>query len=303
MKPIVVIWNHAAGTADQWSELHKLLELMPDVELAVTESPEDAARTIRDASEAGCRTIVAAGGDGTVSGVIAGLATCEQPRPEFAVLPLGTGNDLSRSLEVPALAEPAWEIVRNGDVMSLDLLRVEADGVVRHVANMLTAGNTGLYMEHLTDDVKKYWGPLVYLRGVMDVVNNLETFRVRVTTDVGSAVEMDVVNLFLANGRYSGGGMVVAGEASLCDGKADLILIEEGTVGEMIGLAGSYMWDDFRNHELVHYRQVTQVEIASEQMLPFTADGDAFETRHAIIKVEPGALRVRVGHPGQVTAV
>ena len=83
----------------------------------VTEGPGDARRFGRTARRSGAREVLVGGGDGTVSEVAQGFwdeTSLESPSgppvPTLSILPLGTGNDLARSLGIPLDWEGALEL-------------------------------------------------------------------------------------------------------------------------------------------------------------------------------------------------
>ena len=68
-----------------------------------------------------------AGGDGTVHAAVNGLAPNFPDKP-LAVLPLGTGNDLCRTLAVPLDPLAAVDLWKSGRRRTIDVIRVEGDG-------------------------------------------------------------------------------------------------------------------------------------------------------------------------------
>src|SRR5580658_8599780 len=75
----------------------------------------------------GFDTIVAAGGDGTVNEVLNGIVDAPDglKRARLAVLPLGTVNVFARELKIPARLGAAWNIIRQGREMLIDLPHAE----------------------------------------------------------------------------------------------------------------------------------------------------------------------------------
>lgn len=71
------------------------------------------------------RMVIAAGGDGTVGSVAGRLAGADNI---LGVLPLGTGNDFARSLDIPLNPGRAAEQLAVGEASSVDLGRVTRDG-------------------------------------------------------------------------------------------------------------------------------------------------------------------------------
>jgi diacylglycerol kinase (ATP) len=288
----VVIWNSGAGSTEQSEHLQQRIHALQGVELVVSESREAAQQTVRDAVANGTRRIVAAGGDGTVGTVVDALADCTTDATDLAVLPLGTGNDLARSLGMPLDPEQALEVCLQGESSPIDVIRASIGASQRNIANMVTAGNSGRYAQVLTDEQKQAWGPFVYLRGVLDVLQDLQVFEIDCSFDGGEPERFRMLNLFLANGRTSGGGVPVAPAADLDDGLLDFVLIEDGTPLELATLTADFFLTSFLENDLVTWRRCRSVQIDAVTPLPFSADGDVLGEGHAQFEIRSDALRV-----------
>jgi len=131
----VLIENPIAGKVTRGSRLlaERALEATFDLELVTTNARGHAAALAREAVEAGAKTVIAYGGDGTVNEVINGLlAGGDSADTVLAVLPGGTTNVLARSLGfendlVEATAQ-LIAIVERGQPKPLTVGRVVADG-------------------------------------------------------------------------------------------------------------------------------------------------------------------------------
>jgi diacylglycerol kinase (ATP) len=287
----VVIWNPAAGPATDAEEIRDRLEALPNVQVVATDSRDSAVDAVKKAANAGARRIIAAGGDGTVNAVVGTLYGLPgKRRPEMAVLPLGTGNDLARSLGMPLVPEDAVSICLEGQAHPLDVLVLDHDGCQTISANMITAGNTGKYTSILTDDMKRRWGPLCYLRGAVSVAFDLDRFDVRVKTD-GEVLETPALNLFFANGRTSGGGMVVSPQAELDDGLVDVVVVCDGTAFDLANLTVDYLSAQHLTNDLVIHRRCQEVRVICSRRIPLSADGDALEAEEFRIRVAGAPLQ------------
>ena len=185
--------------------------------------PAGRSAAIREAMRAardGVELVVAAGGDGTVNSVVDALMSSDR-RPALGILPLGTGNDLARMLGLPLAPDAALDTLRTADVVAIDAVESTSSTETRWFANMLTGGNTGRYLRRMSDEVKRQWGPFCYLRGVVDVVRDLQVYQIRVTCDHGPPETFEALNVFVANGRNSGGGLTRSGSRRRSIGSGD----------------------------------------------------------------------------------
>lgn len=292
--PIAVIWNPSAGAEARNAEALELFANDSAFEVFRTESSSDMRRHVDEAIQRGVPRVVAAGGDGTVHAV-ADVILGSSGDVEFGVLPLGTGNDLARSLGMPLEPAEAREVLRTRKAVAIDVMDFRYEDRVRHAINMLTAGNTGKFMETLSDEMKQRWGPFCYLRGVIDVMQDLEVFPIELICDDGTPERYEIINLFLANGPTSGGGMPVSPDALLNDGAFDVVVVKDGPPAEIAQLTAQYVVSDFRQHELIETRRAKRVEIRSAARMPGTADGDTLEAFPQQVTIRPAALRAVVG--------
>jgi len=296
---VIVIWNSAAGSSGTAEDVRRMLEARPDVTVVETGSREESIRQVEKACGDGASRVIAAGGDGTVNAVVTALANWgleHRTSPALAILPLGTGNDLARSLQMPLDPWEAAEVCLTGKAGRIDVLRVSnSTGEVHLAGNMVTAGNTGKYLQVLTDDLKQRWGALCYLRGAVDLLEELEVFSLQLAIDDEPPFAVDALNLFLANGRTSGGGMTVCADAGLDDGLLDLLLIQDGTGLDLAALTVDYLTSDVRESELVKHRRCRKVQVSCKKEMPLSMDGDSATATAFAVSVQPGAIQAVFG--------
>lgn len=79
----------------------------------------------------GYGTIVAAGGDGTISGVCAALSGTPV---RLGVVPLGTFNFFARSLDIPQDPEAAWDIISAGHVRTVSIGEINGQRFINNAS-------------------------------------------------------------------------------------------------------------------------------------------------------------------------
>jgi len=300
----LVIWNPGAGSTAAASEARKLLEQRPEYEVCETPSRDEALAAIHSAIKLGCRNVIAAGGDGTVNAVLQALADCDPDvlrETSLGILPLGTGNDLARTLQIPLDPLAALEVLSRKATIPGDIVRFHSGTENRVVSNMCTAGNTGQYLTTLTPDMKQRWGPFCYLRGVIQVLADLQAYTVRVQFDAAPWETVSLLNLFVANGQTTGAGLTVAPMARVDDGWLDVILIQDGDAGEIAALTVNYVMDDFLRHPLVMHRRVRSLAVESAAAFPVTIDGDVVTDQPFQITLDPQHVRLVYGDAPEST--
>jgi YegS/Rv2252/BmrU family lipid kinase len=162
--------------------------------------------------------IVIGGGDGTVSTAVSQLLKLNRP---FAVIPLGTANDFARTLGLPSDPLEAAKIALNGREHRIDVGLVND----RPYLNVASVGVASRVTELQSKELKRRWRVVAYAIGLMKAARNLQPFFVRLDLDGRPAWSGLVYQVSVGNGRFHGGGLVVADDAAIDDGKLDLYLI------------------------------------------------------------------------------
>ena len=301
---IFVIWNPCAGSVEENAALRAELEQYRHVDLHQTESAEHARQLAQEAVRRNVGLVVAAGGDGTVNAVVNGLAA-NPANARLAVLPLGTGNDLCRTLAIPPDPVDAAELLipkeltggtlRQMNFRRVDLVEVETAGHRSWCINMAAGGNSGHLMETLSAETKERWGPLCYFRGAVDVITELIVYDTTIRFDDDPPQRYSALNIVVGNGRYSAGGLRVAPRANPEDGLLDVIVIEDGSPIDLMNIAAHYILDDYLESDHVVLRRARRVSIEATPPIPFSADGDLLGHEPVTLTVQPAALQIVVG--------
>ena len=158
--PMLIVFNPVAGSRRR-SRLMRALALLPEARLAETAGPGHAEALARAAALAGEDCVVAAGGDGTIAEVAAGLLG---HRAALGILPLGTANVLSLELGLPQAPERAAAVLLAGHAVPLwpGIARF-ADGSTRLFVQMLGAGFDAEVVLRLDTRLKRAIGRAAYV--------------------------------------------------------------------------------------------------------------------------------------------
>jgi diacylglycerol kinase (ATP) len=293
-----ILWNPKAGPQERNEAALAQIqnEHHEQVEVYVTESEEHSAHLARRLCAEGATRIAAAGGDGVVNVVADAVLRTERRDVTLAVLPSGTGNDYARSLGLPLSPVEVLPTAISGPPALLDVFEIRGDANFEQFGvNMLAGGNTGEYTRQLTDEFKQQWGAFCFLRGAIEVLQNLEVFPVEVQFDDEPPLPLQMLNLFVANGRCAGAGLPVAPEAKLNDGWLDAIVVLDGTAVQLADLALTYVVGNPREHELILARRVRRLSISSAKPLAWAVDGQEFCANRLIATIHPQRLSVVLG--------
>src|SRR5947199_3409965 len=286
-----VILNPIAGAVKNLSSVQECFGMLKAERFHITSKPGDAEEFARAAWD--FDLIISAGGDGTLNEVVNGIAQggCNAA---LAVFPLGTGNDFARTLGVPTALDAAIEQIIAGRSRAIDLVRVTSDSV-RYFVNVSSGGFSGVVDEKLTPEMKRTWGPLAYLRSAAAAFSELRGYATQVTLDDAEALELDLYNVVVANGRYVAGGIPIAPEADLTDGLLDIVLIAERGPAELAILAAQILVGKHLSSDGIIFRRAKKIAISSRPGMWFNVDGELIGNEPATFELLPGALRCVVG--------
>jgi diacylglycerol kinase (ATP) len=288
-----VILNTNAGSARDLETLRQAIGRLGDVALVETTQRGHAIELAKHAIEGGCDLVIAAGGDGTINEVINGLSN-DWGQARLGVLPLGTGNDLARTLTIPEEIEAAVEVIVHNRVRSVDIVCVESDAT-RYFINVSAGGFSGAVDEKLTDEMKASWGPLAYLRAAAMALPDLTPFHTTLQLDDAEPEELIAYNLVVANARYVAGGIPIAPEALLDDGKVDVIIVPEAPMPRLTMLVPQILLGRHLDNTDVIFRRASRVRVDSTPGMWFNSDGELVGNEPATFTVLPRTLRVIVG--------
>jgi diacylglycerol kinase (ATP) len=288
-----IIVNPNAGSVEATVELQARLGQLPDTSVALTEKEGDAERLAREAVQSGADLVVAAGGDGTLNEVVNGLAE-DFSRSRLGLIPLGTGNDFARSINVPPDLDASLAILAEGRSRATDVGRATFGGKCRYFINMAVGGFSPIVSEK-ADDAKERWGPLAYLRGAVGALPELSGFKATLTFDDGERMEIETYNIVLSNGRFVAAGIPVAPMSLLDDGFLDVLIAPITTIPQLAVLVPQVLLGRHAESDLLVFRKALHVEVESDPPMLWNVDGEIIGDQPARFEVLPRALQVVVG--------
>ncbi|SDQ36055.1 lipid kinase YegS [Pseudoxanthomonas sp. CF385] len=267
------------------------------LDVRVTWEDGDAERYVAEAIADGVDTVIAAGGDGTLSEVATTLAHRDEAAealPSLGLLPMGTANDFATAAGIPEDPLPALQLVRDAAAVPLDLLRIDADDGTHWCAN-LASGGFGTEVTVETDEgLKKMLGGLAYLITGIAKLGRIEPVRARVR---GPAFEWegDFIALGLGNGRQAGGGQALCPDAWVDDGQLDLTIVPELS-GEVAATVGTLVKDGKHAalDRVAVRTRLTSVELTAEAPFTLNLDGEPVQSRRFRVDCVPGRVRMHL---------
>ncbi|TWT53767.1 Diacylglycerol kinase [Rubripirellula amarantea] len=288
-----VVWNSGSGRASETDTLRTHLDHHATTWIDLSET-SDLVDEIKASSNTPKSTVVAAGGDGTVNAVVNALMTIEAAqRPSMGIIPLGTANDFAGTLEIPDDISLAVEILAQ-EAIPVDVVRIQGENMERYYANIAAGGNCVRVSEVMTDELKARWGAFSYVRGAIDVLPDMTSYCIDLNCDGEVFQKLDSWAVLVANGKTNAGRIQVAPKASPVDGLIDIVIIRDGTVGDMIEIVANNLLGDFLECEQVIFRQVKSLQLQSNPPMRFTLDGEFVDREPVRFDVVPGAVRMHM---------
>jgi len=293
----LILNGKSTGNTDLREAVHALRERGATLEVRVTWEEGDAERYVAEAIAHGVDTIIAAGGDGTLSEVAETLAHRDEDAdalPSLGLVPLGTANDFATAAEIPDDPEQALALIEHEPPRPVDLLRIDADGERWWCANV-ASGGFGTEVTVDTDEgLKKMLGGLAYLVTGISRLGRIEPIQARVRAP-GFDWEGGFIALGVGNGRQAGGGQVLCPDAHIDDGLLDLTLIPELS-GEVASTFTALVTGGKRGalEQVAERVQAPWVEIEAAQPLTLNLDGEPVRARRFRIDCVPGRVRLHL---------
>lgn len=293
----LILNGKSAGDDDLRAAVQTLRESGIALEVRVTWEDGDAERYVAEAIADGVDTVIAAGGDGTLSEVATTLAhrdATADALPSLGLVPLGTANDFATAAGIPDGPLAALQLVREVAAAPLDLLRIDADDGIHWCAN-LASGGFGTEVTVETDEgLKKMLGGLAYLITGIARLGRIDPLQARLRGP-DFAWEGDLIALGIGNGRQAGGGQALCPDALVDDGQLDLTIVPDlsgdvaATVDTLIKEGKHAALD-----RVATRIRLPWVELASDEPLTLNLDGEPVASRRFRVDCVAGRVRMHL---------
>ncbi|CCV08489.1 conserved hypothetical protein [Mesorhizobium metallidurans STM 2683] len=228
--------------------------------------------------------VIVCGGDGSVSS--AAVAVMESGLP-MGIIPMGTANDLARTLNIPTDLLRAADVIVRGGTRLIDVGTVNGHAFF----NVASIGLSSKLAQGLDPALKKRFGRLGYALAALKVLTGAVPFEARIT-EKGTAIEAKTYQIAVGNGRHYGGGVIVEETAEIDDGHLDLYSLEMTNLWKLALMLRSFRsgthgaWSEVRTARCVEF------DIETNGPMPVNTDGEIVTSTPAHFKVHPKAISV-----------
>jgi YegS/Rv2252/BmrU family lipid kinase len=228
--------------------------------------------------------IVIGGGDGTLSEALPALIEINKP---LAVLPLGTANDFARTLGVPLDPLEAAEVALAGEARRIDLGLANGTPFL----NVASVGLATQVVAEQSKALKRRWRVFSYAIGLFRAVRAMQPFFAELEIDGNARWSAPVHQVSIGNGRHHGGGLIVAEDAAIDDGKLDLYVVRPGTFWQLF-VCLTHLRFGLMKPAVLDRHTATRVTLRTNGARPVNADGRLVTNTPAEFALLPRRLSV-----------
>jgi len=263
----------------------KLQSLDLEIILRLTSSSEEFPRIIRSYQDQ-VDLLIIGGGDGTLNLLVDVLWETQLP---LGILPMGTANDLAKTLFIPTDILAACEVIVAGEVHYIDLGCVND----KYFFNVASLGMSVKITKNLTSHEKKKWGVFAYAIAAMKMLWNYHPFHAEIHYD-GQVKSVKTLQIAVGNGRYYGGGMTIAHDASIDDQRLDIYSIEIQHWWQFLWLLPALRKGRYKKELGIRSFEAKEITIFTRKAQAINTDGEITTYTPACFKIIPRAIPVIV---------
>lgn len=230
--------------------------------------------------------VIIGGGDGSVNAAIEGLLETHLP---IGVLPLGTANNLARTLGIPSDLAGACQTVAQGQIQAIDLGWVNG----RYFLNVAGIGLSADINRSVEKKLKRRWGVIAYMMTALKLIFKQRRMRAEIHCN-GEVVQTKTYQITVCNGRHYGSGLTVAADATINDQRLDLCSLEIQHWWQVFWLLPALTRGEYAAGRGIRVLQGQAIEIYTRHPAAIDTDGEITTQTPAQFKVIPAAISVYV---------
>ena len=293
MKSARLIYNPTSGREQFKQSLPEVLQKFEEAGYVTsthaTTAPDDGRTAAVKACQLGIDLLVVAGGDGTVSEVINGMAQCEN-RPTLGVIPVGTVNDYASALNISDDIFEAIDTILNGVSVDIDVGKMND----KYFMNISGGGKITEVSYEAPSRLKSIIGPLAYYVKGIEFLPQMTSSEIRIEYD--GEVFQGKVMLFLIGLTNSIGGFdKLVPEPIFNNGYFSLFIVKESSIIELAQLMTLASRGEHMDHPKLLYIRAKDIKIEDENnAMQLNLDGEYGGKLPAHFKNLQSFLSIRV---------
>lgn len=288
-RALVLINPHSRrGEATQREALRILDDLGFDCVDADFEKPEQFPELIQQYCDR-IDLVVVGGGDGSVNAAIEGLLETQLP---VGVIPLGTANNLARTLGIPNSLAAACQVIAEGYRQAIDLGWVNGE----YFFNVAGIGLSADINKAVAKDFKRRWGVIAYAVTALKLVSKQRRWYAEIRCN-GEIIRTKTYQITVCNGKHYGSGLTVAVDAAINDCRLDLCSLEIQHWWQAPFLIPALLRGEYATGRGIRIVQGQEIEIHTHRIQAIDTDGEITTQTPATLRVIPQAISIFMPRP------
>lgn len=208
--------------------------------------------------------VAVAGGDGTISLMASILEGSSIP---LAIIPFGSANGMAKDLEIPIEIEESIEVLLNGTIKKIDLIKIN-DRKCIHLADV---GLNARVVNRFEKDLKR--GISTYARHLFGEMFFLKSYVFHIVYD-GKKIRRKGVSITFANASKYGTGAVINPEGKLDDGRFELVLVKPFPKIKLFSIAWKMFTNQLHTSDYVEIFSCKKAVVFSNKKTTLQIDGE-----------------------------
>ncbi len=290
----ILYYHEAAGQGDVHEELGQvstnLLKMCKELVIYRSDEEGDIRKHCQVIKKEDYDAIFILGGDGTVHELINGVIEAELNLP-IGILPGGTFNDFTKTLNLPPTPKEASEVLLDGRVKHIDVMQAND----RYVLNFVGMGLIVENAEAVVDEKKSKLGKFSYLFSTLKTVTDPTFFDYEIEVN-GQTTSGNASMIVVANGQFVGGNRIPLKELCPDDGVMHAFIFKEAGIKlftEMIKEKSIDNWNNISKN--VEQIEGTEMIIRTREPMDVDVDGEIELSTPVHITILSKRLRMFVG--------
>ncbi|ARV60939.1 lipid kinase [Nostocales cyanobacterium HT-58-2] len=289
-----LIFNPVAGQGNSEQDLAMIRAILePEINLDIQLTTEEigADKLAHEAVKRGVDTIIASGGDGTLSAAAAAVVGSDIP---FGIISRGTANAFATALGIPDTIDAACKVILQGVTRTVDAANCNSFPMVL----LAGIGFEAETVERADREAKNRLGVLAYILAGLQELRNLQSFDVEIETEE-KIIKTSAVAVTVANAAPPSS-ILAQGPAGIIvdDGLLDLTIVapttRAGAIAAAFHLFQTASAGNGAERNDIGYLRAKQFKITTDPPQKIVVDGEIVGTTPVEIRCIPASLKVFV---------
>lgn len=280
MQKIMLIINPTSGgekALDYKEKLeNKAKKYFEQVDTRITQKAQDATNFATEASREHYEAVLVFGGDGTVNEVISGIAERDYI-PKLAIIPGGTGNLITKLLEINQDIDGAIDELDFNSTNKIDIGKSNGN----YFGYIFSIGSLPEAIHNVGIEDKTKFGMLAYAINTMKSVVTDLVFNIRVETENGNYIGPASHVLVLLTNYFADKKIFDEDK----DGYANILILKDASILTKLSVIPDLLKGDVVVNDNIEYIKARHIKISSDSELETDVDGDKSDDLPVEVKV------------------